>query len=109
MTRPADTGQRPDPRERWPLRLPPPTQPQPQPSPSPHPSPSTSPSPPAQTDTLLVDANAIRWAELAAVLADADVPLEVGDVAALRRLSKLDSELVAVVIRWIRTARPGHP
>lgn len=77
--------------------------------PSPHPSPSTSPSPSAQTDTLLVDANAIRWAELAAALADADVPLEVGDVAALRRLSKLDSELVTVVIRWIRTARPGHP
>ncbi|MFE0463828.1 hypothetical protein ACFW1A_31695 [Kitasatospora sp. NPDC058965] len=57
-------------------------------------------------DTLHIEVNAASWADLATALATAEVPLEVGDVAALRRLSKLDPDLSAVIARWIRTAYP---
>ncbi|MBB4921146.1 hypothetical protein [Kitasatospora kifunensis] len=57
-------------------------------------------------DTLCTDIAAACWGELATALADARVPLAVGDVTCLRRLAKLDPDLVATIVRWIRTARP---
>ncbi|WP_329570671.1 hypothetical protein [Kitasatospora sp. NBC_01266] len=59
------------------------------------------------SDTLCSDLGAASWAELATALADARVPLEVGDVAALRCLVKLEPELVSTIVRWLRTARPA--
>ncbi|GAA1953244.1 hypothetical protein [Kitasatospora viridis] len=63
----------------------------------------------ALQDTLQIDACASSWAELALALSDAEVPLEVGDTAVLRALSKLDPVTIGVLARWLRTAggRPG--
>ncbi len=53
-------------------------------------------------------ANADRWAQLTYTLAEAQVPLAVGDVDAMRRLAKLDQPVVDAVTRWIRTANLGQ-
>ncbi|MFC8447551.1 hypothetical protein [Kitasatospora sp. NPDC057223] len=59
-------------------------------------------------DTLHVIANADRWAQLTYTLAEAQVPLAVGDVDAMRRLAKLDQPVLDAVTRWIRTANIGQ-
>ena len=62
----------------------------------------------AAGDTLHVIANADRWAQLTYTLAEAQVPLAVGDVDAMRRLAKLDQPALDAVTRWIRTANLGQ-
>ncbi len=61
---------------------------------------------PAQ-DTLQVIANADRWAQLTHALAEARVPLAVGDVDAMRQLAKLEQPVLDALTRWISTA--GDP
>lgn len=83
-----------DPRETWPLRLPPAADGE------------QTGSVQGVDDTLHVLANVESWARLAAVFDEARVPLEVGDVDVMRQAAKLDRELLDVLIRWIRTANP---
>ncbi|WP_344442998.1 hypothetical protein [Kitasatospora nipponensis] len=96
MTRHGSSTLPADPRRAWAKHAPPP----------PPPAAATAPVEEA-SDTLHIDAFASSWAELATALADADVPLEVGDTGRLRRLAKLDADLVATLARWIR--HPGAP
>lgn len=65
--------------------------------------------PAAADDTLQIDSCAVNWAELATALADADVPLQVGDTAVLRTLAKLDHATVTVLTRWLRTTGRQPP
>ena len=55
-------------------------------------------------DTLMTPAAADRWGELLLALSEAAVPTVPGDTGAMRAVAKLDEEVYAAVLRWIRNA-----